>query len=163
MRTTIWLAVISSLFIILSILLFLPQKAYPQVVSQHDLIQSRPLRGFQPRQPAGFLIFPGLTEASGRPLDCPLVRWCACYLARRLGVDDQNKSLWIARNWAKVGRPAQRGCIGCIVVLTRGSGGHVGIVRGYDGNNPIVWSGNHNGSVGIGTYNRSRVIAYREL
>ena len=40
-------------------------------------------------------------------------------------------------------------------------GGHVGVVQGVDRHgNPIIVSGNHGHRVGVGTYPRSRVIAY---
>lgn len=101
-------------------------------------------------------------RTSGRPSQCPVHAWCGCYLADRYGLTD--KSLWNARRWATIGRPAFAGCIGCIAVLTRGRGGHVGIVIGYvRGNNPVVLSGNHNNAVGVGTYPAARVLAYREL
>lgn len=92
---------------------------------------------------------------------CPPRRWCGCWLMRRYGKSD--KRLWVARQWAREGRPAVPGCIGCVAVLTRGRGGHVGVVQGYEGNNPIILSGNQNNAVGIAVYPASRVIAYREI
>lgn len=109
--------------------------------------------------PADYFSPPAMV--GGRPSGCPLRRWCGCFLQHYFGLAD--KTLWNARRWAGVGRPAAAGCVGCIAVLSRGNGGHVGIVRGYDGANPIILSGNHNNSVGTATYPRSRVIAYRYL
>lgn len=51
--------------------------------------------------------------------------------------------------------------VGAIAVLSRGRGGHVGVVSGIAPNgNPIIISGNHNRRVGEGEYPRSRVLAY---
>jgi hypothetical protein len=41
-----------------------------------------------------------------------------------------------------------------------GNGGHVGIVTGFEGNNPIIVSGNHNRLVREGVYPARLVIAY---
>lgn len=95
-------------------------------------------------------------QVTGRPSQCPPRRWCGCWLGDRYGKAD--KRLWNARQWAKEGRPATPGCIGCVAVLTRGRGGHVGEVQGYDRGNPIILSGN---PIGVRTYSRARVIAYR--
>lgn len=99
---------------------------------------------------------------SGRPAECPPRAWCGCWLARRFGLSD--RALWNARHWASIGRPAFPGCVGCVAVLKRGRGGHVGIVQGYGARgNPIILSGNHNNAVGVGIYPRARVLAYRSL
>lgn len=98
-----------------------------------------------------------------RPSQCPAHRWCGCQLALWL-YGEPRKDLWAARAWAKQGRPARYGCIGCVAVMTRGkSGGHVGLVTGYDHGNPIIKSGNHNNAVGVGVYPRERVYAWREI
>lgn len=86
--------------------------------------------------------------------------WCGKFMAmiapeaaRRIS----NPNL--ARAWADLPRTAPR--VGAIVVLSRGKGGHVGVVAGFEpSGNPIVISGNHNRRVGIGRYSRNRVIAY---
>lgn len=107
------------------------------------------------------------SRGADRPSNCPPRAWCGCWAANQVGIHDpkQFKMLWVARNWAHYGSPARRGCVGCIAVLTRGKdGGHVGFVEGYDARgNPIIRSGNHNGAVGVGVYQQSRVIAYRAL
>lgn len=86
--------------------------------------------------------------------------WCAAFMALiapRAARRVKNPN-W-ARDWAALPHvPAQ---VGAIVVLTRGKGGgHVGVVSGFKGENPIVISGNHNRVVGEGVYPKSRVIAY---
>jgi hypothetical protein len=107
--------------------------------------------------PARFLLdAPG----GGRPPFCPPRRWCGCWLQHHFGLAD--RALWRARAWARIGAPAPHGCVGCVAVLSRGArGGHVGIVQGYAGDDPIILSGNHNNAVGVGVYSRARVIAYR--
>jgi uncharacterized protein (TIGR02594 family) len=66
----------------------------------------------------------------------------------------------MARDWATLPRVSPQ--IGAIAVLSRGrSGGHVGVVTGFDSNgNPTIVSGNHGGKVGEGEYPKGRVIAY---
>lgn len=94
-------------------------------------------------------------------LGLPSRLWCADFMnkiAPGHGTDRRAKS------WASAGRPAARGCIGCIAVLTRGKrGGHVGIVKSWNGENPVIVSGNHNRRVGIGEYSSRRIVALRKL
>jgi uncharacterized protein (TIGR02594 family) len=69
-----------------------------------------------------------------------------------------------AISYASRGTPASYGCTNCVAVTHRKGGGHVGIVKGYDVNgNPILISGNHSHKVGIGTYSKNSVVAYRYL
>lgn len=100
------------------------------------------------------------TSGGGRPHGCPHA-WCGCWLGIKLGLTD--RSLWLARNWARVGRGISHPQEGAIVVMSRGSkGGHVGIIQDVaDNGDLVVLSGNHNNRVGVGTYPRKRVIAYR--
>ena len=97
---------------------------------------------------------------------CPINLGCGCNLANYFHIGGQQwRDLWVARNWAKVGSPASHGCVGCVVVLSRGRGGHVGVVRGYDANgNPTVYS-YANGRLGwtTATYSSRRVLAYRSI
>lgn len=97
----------------------------------------------------------------GRPAGCPYA-WCGCWLSlEKFG--ENRRHLWVARNWLHEGSPASAGCIGCVAILSRGRGGHVGIVIGYNGRNPIIRSGNHNRSVGTAEYPVRRVIGYRNV
>lgn len=41
--------------------------------------------------------------------------WCGWWMAIRKGIHD--RSLWVARNWARVGSPAAGPCVGCIGVM----------------------------------------------
>jgi uncharacterized protein (TIGR02594 family) len=85
--------------------------------------------------------------------------WCGRFMAmiapraaRRIG----NPNL--AKNWARL--PHTSPHIGAIAVLRRNGGGHVGVVAGFRGHDPILISGNHGHRVGIGVYPAHRVIAY---
>lgn len=94
-----------------------------------------------------------------RPDGCPSM-WCGCWLARKLGLND--RGLWVARNWAYIGTKLSGPEVGAVAVMTRGGGGHVGIIQGVEPNgNLIILSGNHNNRVDVGSYSRHRVIAYR--
>jgi uncharacterized protein (TIGR02594 family) len=85
-----------------------------------------------------------------------LTLWCSEYLRHltgTAGVDDR------ARSWQA--RPKAAPSVGVVAVLSRGNGGHVGIVTGFDDSgNPKIISGNHGGRVGESVYPRSRVIAW---
>lgn len=65
----------------------------------------------------------------------------------------------LAINWARLSKVAPR--IGAILVTRRSGGSHVGVVIGFNKNgDPITISGNHGRKVGIGTYHKSRIVAY---
>ena len=100
-------------------------------------------------------------EGSGRPADCPSA-YCGCWLSLKM-YNKNIRRLWVALNWKNEGQASAPGCIGCIAVMTRKGGGHVGIVIGYNGKNPILLSGNHNRRVGVGEYPIQRVVAFRSL
>lgn len=103
--------------------------------------------------------------------NCPRVLGCGCNLANRLGGIERFgrkawRDLWVARNWAQVGRRARQGCTNCVAVLRRGRrGGHVGVVKDYDANgNPVIWSyANARRGWTTATYPKRRVITYRRL
>lgn len=89
--------------------------------------------------------------------------WCGRFMAmiapeKAKQVKNPN---W-ARAWADLpGAHRYQGVPGEIVVLSRGSGGHIGVLKGYDRlGNPIVISGNHGRVVGVGVYSKDRVLAY---
>jgi uncharacterized protein (TIGR02594 family) len=89
--------------------------------------------------------------------------WCAVYMnmvLHKLGYKGTDSAA--ARSFADYGKRIHGPKVGAIAVLSRGSnGGHVGVVQGVDRHgNPIIVSGNHGHRVGVGTYPRSRVIAY---
>ncbi len=94
-------------------------------------------------------------------LGLPSRLWCSDFMNMiRPGYGTDRR----AKSWASAGRPAASGCVGCVAVLTRGRyGGHVGIVKGWNGLNPIMISGNHGRRVGIGEYSAARIVALRQL
>lgn len=85
-----------------------------------------------------------------RQLGLPLSLWCADFINMLTGSGTDRT----ARSYMKRGTKADPGCVGCVVVLTRTGGGHVGVVKDYDKRgNPIVVSGNSTGrKVAIGMY-----------
>ncbi len=97
---------------------------------------------------------PTASIANDRPELCPSQDWCGCWLATYLGIMDQKqwRELWVARNWATYGRPANGPAHGVIAVYGRGTGGHVGIVTSVRRAGFVVLkSGNDNGTVGSGS------------
>lgn len=99
--------------------------------------------------------------ATASQLGLPRSLWCSDFMNKIApGYNTDRRAV----SWAKAGRPAARGCVGCVAVLTRGKrGGHVGIVKGWNGPNPIIISGNHGRRVGIGEYSSRRIVALRQL
>lgn len=95
---------------------------------------------------------------------CPSYLGCACHLAVYLGLGNR-RDLWYARNFSRQGTAANKGCVGCVAVLSRGKGGHVGVVRSYDANgNPVIYSW-ANARLGWTetSYDVRRVLAYRYI
>jgi hypothetical protein len=91
----------------------------------------------------------------GRPAHCPARRWCGCYMAVHLGI--QSRSLWVARNWARVGHPAGGPGAGVVAVWRH----HVGLIKAVDGNRILVLSGNDGQAVRERWRTTTGVIAYR--
>jgi hypothetical protein len=99
--------------------------------------------------------FTKLHLAAGKPAGCPS-RWCGCWLGKHLGIAD--RSLWLARNWARVGRPANGPAPGVIVVWR----GHVGKITAVEGPGKIrVLSGNDGRAVRERVRSTAGVIAFR--
>ena len=88
--------------------------------------------------------------------------WCADFVnfvLRRTGHPTTNSRA--AKSFLDYGKRIDSPRVGAIVVLVRGNGGHVGIVRGTDGaGNIIVISGNHGNKVWESPYPKSRVLGY---
>ena len=96
---------------------------------------------------------------NARQLRLPLRLWCADFMNMLFGGKDRRAVSYVSR-----GTPAAYGCTNCVAVTRRKGGHHVGIVQGYDPRgNPILISGNHGRRVGIGTYSKTAVIAYRYI
>jgi uncharacterized protein (TIGR02594 family) len=68
-----------------------------------------------------------------------------------------------ARSFIDFGKKLDSPRVGAIVIFARGgrNSGHVGVVRGTDGDgNPIVVSGNHGHKVWESIYPKHKVLAY---
>lgn len=100
---------------------------------------------------------------SGRPAGCPARSWCGCFMS--LHVFGRNvRSLWLARAWTRIGRPARGPAPGVIAVYGRGRGGHVGrVVRVVGPGRIVLLSGNDGGRVRQRERSTRGIIAYRRL
>jgi uncharacterized protein (TIGR02594 family) len=94
----------------------------------------------------------------------PTKLWCADFmnfvLRRAGGKGTQSRA---ARSFLKYGTKLDGPRVGAIAILYRKgpNNGHVGVVRGTDGQgNPIIVSGNHGNTVRQSVYPKSRVLAY---
>lgn len=97
--------------------------------------------------------------ATASQLGLPRSLWCADFMNKITGGGTRSR---VAKSYLKYGRAASYGCVGCIAVMTRKGGGHVGVVSGYDKKgNPILISGNSKNRVREHSVSRHRVIAYR--
>lgn len=101
-------------------------------------------------------VAPISTFIAHRPAGCPARRWCGCWLAKHLGMN--RRDLWLARNWARVGRPTSPQP-GAIVVWHR----HVGKVTAVEAGRIKVLSGNDGRMVRERWRSARGVIAYRML
>lgn len=82
--------------------------------------------------------------------------WCGWWLSRHLGLNDRR--LWLAREWASIGRPAHGPAPGVIAVFRH----HVGLVMAVHGPGRIVLlSGNDGGAVRQRERSSRGVIAWR--
>jgi hypothetical protein len=91
----------------------------------------------------------------GRPEGCPARAWCGCFLMSYFGLSD--RSLWLARNWARIGQGVSGPQPGAIVVWRH----HVGLIRSTDGDRILVLSGNDGRRVRERWRSTRGVIAYR--
>jgi uncharacterized protein (TIGR02594 family) len=103
--------------------------------------------------------------ATAPQVGVPSDLWCADFMNFILGQTGQSGTgSRAARSFLKYGKPIDGPRVGAIVVFTRGGNGqsgHVGIVRGTDGDgNPIVISGNHGNKVSESMYSKNRVLGY---
>jgi uncharacterized protein (TIGR02594 family) len=101
---------------------------------------------------------------TARQLGLPAQLWCADFmnfiLRKSGGSGTQSRA---ARSFLQYGKRLDGPRVGAIAILFRGgpNNGHVGVVRGTDGEgNPIIVSGNHGQMVRQSTYPKSRVMAY---
>ena len=101
---------------------------------------------------------------SAAQLGLPAKLWCADfmnYVIKKSGA--KGTSSRAARSFLKYGKRLDSPRVAAIVIFSRKgpNTGHVGIVRGTDGQgNPIVISGNAGPTVRQSTYPKERVLAY---
>jgi len=101
---------------------------------------------------------------SASQIGLPTKLWCADFmnfvLRRAGGKGTQSRA---ARSFLQYGIKLDGPRVGAIAILYRKgpNSGHVGVVRGTDGQgNPIIVSGNHGNTVRQSVYDKSRVLAY---
>jgi uncharacterized protein (TIGR02594 family) len=101
---------------------------------------------------------------TARQIGLPSKLWCADFmnfvLRRAGGKGTQSRA---ARSFLDYGKKLDGPRVGALVIFYRKgpNNGHVGVVRGTDGQgNPIVVSGNHGNTVSQSVYPKSKVMAY---
>jgi len=90
--------------------------------------------------------------------------WCGTFVAHCMWhAGYAVPKFWMrAKEWASWGRALDIPVVGCIVVLERNGGGHVGFVVGQDDRgNLLVLGGNQGNKVSIAAFPRLRAVAYR--
>jgi uncharacterized protein (TIGR02594 family) len=101
--------------------------------------------------------------STAKQLGLPSQLWCADFMnfvLKRAGSEGTQSRA--ARSFLKYGRILQEPRVGAIAVLYRGpNNGHVGVVRGTDGDgNPIIVSGNYGHMVMQAVIPKSMILAY---
>lgn len=89
--------------------------------------------------------------------------WCGVFVAACMDtVGIKLPKLWMrAKSWAEWGTRLSAPVPGCVVVLERQGGGHVGFVVGRSAKGDLmVLGGNQGNRVSIAPFERSRVVAY---
>jgi len=101
---------------------------------------------------------------TAQQIGLPSKLWCADFmnfvLRRAGGIGTQSRS---ARSFLQYGKKLDSPRVGAIAILFRKgmNNGHVGVVRGTDGQgNPILVSGNHGSAVRESVYSKAKVMAY---
>lgn len=91
------------------------------------------------------------------------VPWCAAFVGACLeNVGIISSRFESARSYMTWGVPLARPVPGCIVVLSRGAGGHVFFAVADDGHGRLLGlGGNQNNEVNVSTFSKDRVIGYR--
>lgn len=98
----------------------------------------------------------------GSLYDADSIPWCGLFLgvvAKRAGKQLPANPLW-ARNWAQWGVVCKPE-LGCVLVFSRETGGHVGIYVGEDDTHYHVLGGNQSDCVCVRRLEKKRMIAAR--
>ncbi len=90
--------------------------------------------------------------------------WCSSFVnfcMKEVGIKGTDSAA--ARSWAKWkwGKELKQPVIGCVVVLTRPGGGHVGFYLGEKDGEIQLLAGNQGNKVSIAPVKKSRVISYQ--
>jgi len=102
--------------------------------------------------------------ANAKQLGLPAQLWCADfmnYVIKKAGAKGTHSRA--ARSFLEFGKKLDGPRVGAIAILRRGGpqNGHVGVVRGTDGQgNPILISGNSGNMVRQSAYPKEKVLAY---
>lgn len=89
------------------------------------------------------------------------VPWCSSFVnwcIKRAGYTGTRSAA--ARSWTNWGTKIHKPVKGCIVVLTRTGGGHVGFYEGEDTSNIMVLGGNQDDAVNVRRYRKDRLLCY---
>jgi uncharacterized protein (TIGR02594 family) len=89
------------------------------------------------------------------------VPWCSSFVnwcVQRAGYVGTRSAA--ARSWAKWGIKIDKPVAGCIVVMTRTGGGHVGFYEAHDDSTVQVLGGNQDDAVNVRKFRASRVLCY---
>jgi uncharacterized protein (TIGR02594 family) len=101
---------------------------------------------------------------TAKQIGVPSKLWCADFMnfvLKRTG--GQGTGSRAARSFLKYGKLLDSPRVGAIAIMSRAgpNNGHVGVVRGTDGQgNPIIVSGNHGPTVMQSMYPKERVLGY---
>ena len=89
------------------------------------------------------------------------IPWCSCYVNKKIqDSGGRGTRSGLARSWLHWGRktlPVE----GCIVVLSRGEGGHVGFLHSMNGEKIFLIGGNQSNNVSLSGFSADRVLSYR--
>ena len=100
----------------------------------------------------------GTTSLRGSMDEIP---WCSSFVnwcIRQAGYKGTNSAA--ARSWREWGQRVRQPVRGCIAVLTRNGGGHVGFYMGMKDGRILVLGGNQSNAVNIAAYDAERLLAY---
>ncbi len=89
------------------------------------------------------------------------VPWCSSFVnwcVQRAGYVGSGSAA--AKSWTRWGQRIDKPVKGCLVVLTRNGGGHVGFYEGEDGSTLHLLGGNQDDAVNVRKYRRDRLVCF---
>jgi uncharacterized protein (TIGR02594 family) len=96
-----------------------------------------------------------LASQDETPWCSAFVNWCVTHAALK------GTGSAAARSWLSWGQPLDKPRRGCIAVLSRDGGGHVGFYLRTVGTQIHLLGGNQNNAVCTRSYDRARLLGYR--